>query len=200
MKAMEDLVEMLEDELKKITKKGDITPQELDSVYKVIDVLKDIETIKAMKEAGGEDGYSQRDGNRGSYNSYNSYDGMSNRGSYGPIWNQDMMPYSMNRGSYDGMSNRGSYEGMSNRMSYDGRAGRDADNDGRYSEAESYDYSGRRGRDAMGRFTSRDGRSYEYSRHSEKERMIDKLETMADVTTDPKTKRAIEQCIDKLEM
>lgn len=194
MKVMNDLYEILEDELKKIAKKADISPQELENAYKAVDIMKDIETIKAMKEAGGEGEYSQR-GGRGSYNSYDgnmsnrgSYaENMSNRGSYGPVWNQDMMPYSMN------MSNRGSYN------SYDGRAGRDADSDGRYSEDGSYEYSERRGRDARGRYTSRDGSYDGYSRHSEKERMIDKLETMADVTTDPKTKRAIEQCIDKLE-
>lgn len=191
MKVMNDLYEILEDELKKIAKKADITPQELENAYKAVDIMKDIETIKAMKEAGGEGEYSQR-GGRGSYNSYDGmsnrgfYDGnMSNRGSYGPVWNQDMMPHSMN---------------MSNNGSYDGRAGRDADSDGRYSEDGSYDnYSNARGRDARGRFTSRDGSYDGYSRHSEKERMIDKLETMADVTADPKTKRTIEQCIDKLE-
>lgn len=206
MKAMENLKEVMEDAIKKIGKKQDITPQDLEYAYKAIDILKDIETIKAMKAADFGDGeYSQR----GSYNSYEG--GNSNRGSYAnnqvshensnrgnsysPIWNQDMMtPYSMNsyRGSYEGGSNdgnsmnsyRGSYDG-----SYEGQASRE----GSYE-----DYSERRGRDAMGRFTSRDG-SYDYSRHSEKERMIDKLETMADVATDSKTKRAIEQCITKLE-
>ena len=204
MKTFEDMKEILEDQMKKITKKSDITPQELEYVYKAVDILKDMETIKAMQEHGKEEEeYSQRGGmSRNSYASYDggmsnrgSYDGgMSNRGnSYAPVWDtnsmvaQHMIPYSMN-----------SYEGMSNRGSYDGRAGRDGDSDGRYSEDGSYDYSGRRGRDAMGRFTSRDS-SYDYSRHSEKERMIDKLETMADITSDPKTKRAIEQCIDKLE-
>lgn len=215
MKVMNDLYEILEDELKKIAKKADISPQELENAYKAVDIMKDIETIKAMKEAE-QGGYSQQNSNRGSYNSYdggmsnnqgsynmsnrgsyNSYEsGMSNRGSYGPVWNQDMMPYSMNnsnRGSYDEQSNRGSYN------SYEGsyaRAGRDGDGDGQYSE----NYSGRRGRDARGRYTSRDGSYDGYSRHSEKERMIDKLETMADITSDQKTKRAIEQCIDKLEM
>ena len=207
MKVMNDLYEILEDELKKIAKKADISPQELENAYKAVDIMKDIETIKAMKEAGGEGEYSQRGGR----DSYNSYDGnmsnrgsyaenMSNRGSYGPVWNQEhVMPYSMNmsnRNSYDGQSNRGSYNSYG---SYDGRAGRDADSDGRYSEDGSYDYSERRGRDTRGRYTSRDGSYDGYSRHSEKERMIDKLETMADITTDQKTKRAIEQCIDKLE-
>ena len=167
MKSTEDLKEILEDWLKKIGKKEDITPQELEYAYKAIDILKDIETIKAMREAGySNDGQMSR-------NSYNSYDG-SYDGYYQHDWRQD--------------ASHNSYA----------RYGRDGDGDGRYSEDSSYDYSTRRGRDTMGRFTSRDS-SYDYSRHSEKELMVQKLETMADITTDPKTKRAIEQCITKLE-
>lgn len=205
MKAYEDLKEILEDQIKKISKKGDISVQELDNAYKAVDILKDMETIKAMQEAG----YSQDSGNsyRNSYNSYDGgYSGNNSNNSYGPIWNQnqDMMrPYPMRRMSRDGMSNDGSYNsygGSYNRSydnshnsyegsynSYDGRAGRDADSDGRYSErGGSYEYSN-------------DYSRRRYSRHSEKERMIDKLETMADVASDTKTKMAIEQCITKLE-
>lgn len=213
MKALEDLKEMLEDQLKKITKKGDITPQELDSAYKAVDVLKDIDDLmqNEQQSQGGMGGQSQR-GGRG-MNSNNSYDGSygnSNNSyapmSYGPIWNRpDMMmaPYSMEnsrRGSYDG-----SYDGGNSRA---GRRGRDGDGDGQYSEdGGSYDYSsdysGRRGRNQRtGRYMSRDGGSYEsreYSRHSAKERMIDKLETMMDITTNEKDRMAIMQCIDKLE-
>lgn len=108
MRVLEDMCEILEDELKEITKKGDISPTELDSVYKSVDILKDIETIKAMKNEFGN--------SYASYNSYNSYDG-----SYTPY-------------SYEGNSNRGG-EGMSNaRRGRDGdgdgqyseRRGRDA--------------------------------------------------------------------------
>ena len=94
MHALKELREMLEDEVKKIVKKGDINQSELETVYKVIDVIKDIDTIKAMEEAGGEDGYSERYmrnsyGGRGSGNyrdggsSYDgsSYDGYSDEGS-----------------------------------------------------------------------------------------------------------------------
>lgn len=192
MKMMDDLKEVLEDELKKITKKGEINPQELDGAYKAIDIIKDIATIKAMeKEYPSEGGYSQMNNSYGMSNDYsrNSYNDGGR--SYGPMWNRDTaMGHSMRDNSYD--------------YSNDGRRGRDGDSDGRYSE----DYSGRRGRDARGRYTSREGSyessydgSYErgYSRHSEKERMIDKLETMADVASDTQTKRAIEQCIEKLE-
>lgn len=173
MKAMEELKEMLEEELKKITKKGDITPTELENAYKAVDILKDIETIKAMQEAGGEDGgYSMRG---------NSY----------------MMPYmySMDDMSYN-MSHRGSYDGMSHNSygSY-ARAGRDGDGDGRYSEDGSY----RRGRDARGRYTSRDG-SYEtgYSRHDKKE-MMQNLQMMMQQAGSEKERKAIRDCIEELE-
>ena len=99
-----------------------------------------------------------------------------------PSWNSPQQP------NNDGMSN-------------DGRRGRDADNDGRYSEESSY----RRGRDAMGRFTSRDGGSYEnsnryYSRqHSTKEKMLAKLEDMADYAKTSRERETIMKVIDKLD-
>lgn len=106
-----DICEMLEDELKEIVKKGDISPNELERVYRAVDIIKDIKTIEAMEEGG----YSNEGGN-------------SNRG------------YSYRGGSYDG-SYDGSYEGgNSNRMgrgSYDEgsyRRGRDAR--GRYTSRE----------------------------------------------------------------
>ena len=40
MKALYDLKEILEDEVKNMTKKGDITPQELENAYKIADILK----------------------------------------------------------------------------------------------------------------------------------------------------------------
>ena len=78
-----------------------------------------------------------------------------------------------------------------------------------YSEANSYGYSEhqsyRRGRDARtGRYVSRDRGSYDdysrgYSRHTEKERMIEKLEDMMEDAVSEKEKRAIQRCIDQLE-
>ena len=210
MKAMEELKELLEDELKKIAKKGDISPTELDSVYKAVDVIKDIATIKAMesaeKEQGSEEGQSNRgqsmamDGNSGHMPWYPYMDG--------PIWNRSMETSnrgSYNRGSYErGESNDGdsytSYEGTSNA----GRQGRDGDGDGKYSEEGSY----RRGRDRMGRYTSRDGGSYEtgvsgayrgYSRHTAKERMIGKLESMLEDAQTERERMAIRECLEELE-
>ena len=111
-KLYEDLTEMLQDQMKKIAKKSDITPQELDNVYKAIDVLKDIETIKAMKEAGEEggeqshdgysqEGYSTRRGVKGTGRGRYSNDGYSQ---HYPIYPPMM---------FDGVSNEGSYAGNS---------------------------------------------------------------------------------------
>ena len=209
MKALEDLKELLVDQIKRVTKKGDITPNELESMYKSVDIIKDISTIEAMEKAEKEEEeYAKDRYSRGRYSREGSYDGNSMRGSYNGN--------SMRGGSYEGnmmsndMGNSQRYLPPYPMYSYapvwntpqqqnDGRRGRDADSDGRYSEDSSY----RRGRDAMGRFTSRDG-SYEnsnrYSRHSVvKDRMIAKLEDMADDATTSRERNTIMQCIDKLD-
>ena len=213
MKAMEELKELLEEELKKIAKKGDITPTELESVYKAVDVIKDIATIKAMEGSSDEDTKQQYM----KYKDYSQDDGHSERMMWypymdGPVWNQNRS-MTGNHGSsyaYDNMSNRGSYDGDGSNdggsyNAYDGasnaRRGRDGDGDGQYSE--------RRGRDRMGRFTSRDGGSYEssngsyayrgYSRHTAKERMMGKLESMLEDAQTEKERMAIRQCLEELE-
>ena len=151
MRELMDMKEVLTDQVKKISRKGDaISPQELDNAYKAVDIIKDIETIYAMKKAE-EEGYSNAD----------EYSGRS--------YNYSQDPYSYD-GSYDGRSyaSYNSYE-----RSMDGRRGMDGDGDGRYSE--------RRGRDAMGRFTSREGnsnRSYGYSGHEDKEQMKRQIQEM----------------------
>ncbi len=111
MKVLYDIQDMLEDELKKIAKKEEISTNDLDNIYKMVDIVKDVTTVEAMKSGGYSQESSRRsyDGSYGRGGSYNSYEG-----SYG-------------RGSYDG-----SYDG-----SY-GRRGRDGDGDGRYSEEGSY--------------------------------------------------------------
>lgn len=73
MNTLYDLKEMLDDQLKRITKKGDISPTELDNAYKAVDIIKDIETIDAMKNA--DYGYSQ-----GYPMSYNDGHSMNYRG------------------------------------------------------------------------------------------------------------------------
>ena len=184
MKSIENMTEVLDDELKKIAKKGDaITPQELDNAYKAMKTIYYGEVVKAMHEAEEErkqemKGYSQ---NRGY--GYNSM-----RMPYMGAHEYSMeMGNSMNRGSYAGggyannsYADGRSYDGSYDNMNRDGgqsqaRAGRDGDGDGRYSEGGSYDNSYRRGRDAMGRYTSRDGG---YSGHEDKEQMKRQIQEM----------------------
>lgn len=158
MKELHEMKEVLMDQVKKISMKGDaISPQELDNAYKAVDIIKDITTIEAMKKA------EEREMDEG-----RSYDY-----SYG----NSMRPYfhMYPRGSYEG-SYENSYGYDSSRDYSGARRGRDGDGDGRYSE----DYSGRRGRDPQtGRYVSRDG-SYEYSGHKEmtKEQMQRQIQEM----------------------
>ena len=123
MHVLGELNDLLEEQVEKIVKKGDITPTELDNVYKAVKTMNNIETIYAMQEYG-----QSNDG------SYNSYDRGSYRGSYG----------------YEGggMSNRGSYNSYDGRRGRDGdsdgrysednsyRRGRDAM--GRYTSRDGY--------------------------------------------------------------
>lgn len=76
MRVLFDIQDMLEDELKKISKKDDITSSDLDNVYKIVDIVKDISTIEAMKNAD-QNGYS-RDYSMDYGNSY-TRDGYSER-------------------------------------------------------------------------------------------------------------------------
>ena len=50
-KHYEAVKEILEDQIKKIVKKNDITPQELDNLYKASAIVLDFETKEAMKKA-----------------------------------------------------------------------------------------------------------------------------------------------------
>ena len=218
MKLYEDLTEMLQDQMKKIAKKSDITPQELDNVYKAIDVLKDIETIKAMKEAGEEggeqlhdgysqEGYSTRRGvkgtGRGRYSNdgYSQhypiyppmmFDGISNEGSYAgnsyaPVWNQNRNTEMHTSNNQGGNSNADGMHSNNQSMDYSNNS---------YDYGNRDDYSNRRGRDARtGRYVSRDRG---YSRAAEKEHMLDRLEDMLDDASSERERRALEQCIERI--
>lgn len=243
-KHYEAVKEILEDQIKKIAKKGDISPQELDSLYKASAVVLDFETKEAMKKAEQGQGGQSQDGGQSNRGSYNSYD-MSNRGSYnrgsyeggnsnhypwfmtpyrsfdnsgnsyGPIWNRGEEPYMGNHPMSQEMSNerggnsrdrgRSNERGMSRESyanAYDGAydGSYEGSYDGSYdgSMDASNDYSGRRGRDARtGRYVSRDSRGY--SRAMDKQRMIGKLEDMMDDAPSEKERKALQQCVDKLE-
>ena len=231
-KQYEAFKDILEDQIKQIVKKGDISPTELENVYRASAIVLDFETRDAMKKAEEKQGQSQQGANapNGGYSGNRSYGSYNMRGensnhypwymyygdgtydmggnSYGPVWNKEhekMMHEMSNDGrSYErgqnsrDYSNRGSYnrEQMS-RDSYDGAY--DGAYDGSYDGAydASNDSSYRRGRDQRtGRYVSRDRG---YSRAMDKERMIGKLEDMMDDAPTEKERRALQQCVDKLE-
>ena len=199
-KHYEALKEILDDQIKKIVKKGDITPQELDSLYKASAIVLDLETEKAMKQAehgqmGGQSQDYSRRMSRGSYergqsNHYPWFMYQNDAGnSYAPVWNQGMEDKSM----HEVHSNDNSYDHTYD-AAYDGAY--DGSYDGSYDS--SNDYSGRRGRDARtGRYVSRDIGGY--SRAMDKQRMIGKLEDMMDDAPSEKERRALQQCVTKLE-
>lgn len=219
-KNYEAIKEILDDQIKKIVKKGDISPQELESLYKASAVVLDLETREAMKQAG--EGQSHNSYEQGGSNDGRSYEGQNsnhypyyrmfygngsnaNNGgnsgnSYGPVWNQEMREHEMSRdGRMSRENSRNDGRGNS-RESYDGAY--DGAYDGSYEGAYDGAYDGaynsyRRGRDARtGRYVSRDSG---YSRAMDKERMIGKLEDMMDDAPSEKERRALQQCVDKLE-
>lgn len=111
---------MLEKELGQIADKRELTSNNLEIMDKVVDIIKDIETICAMREAG-EEGYSEM-------MPYYMYD--------------DGSSYARGRGRYakrDSMGRYSSEGGYSGRGSYDGGS---YDYRGSY---DSYERGGRRG-------------------------------------------------------
>jgi len=103
MKVYYDIKDMLEKELEQIADKRELTSNNLEIMDKMVDIIKDIETICAMKEAS-EEGYSEM-------MPYYMYDdGM------------DGTSYARGRGRYakrDSMGRYSSESGYSNRGSYD---------------------------------------------------------------------------------
>lgn len=104
-----DIQEMLEDELKKICKQttDSLSSQDVEDIYKMVDILKDISTIEAMEQAGFE-GYS-RDYSNDWPMPRNAYDGGS---SYRGRSRDSMGRYSSRGSSYDGYSRHGGKEDM----------------------------------------------------------------------------------------
>lgn len=115
MRVLWDIQDMLEDELKQISKKEEISSSDLDNIYKMVDVVKDITTVDAMKKAEQE-GYSRdyaRDYSRGYSEDYaNAYGSYARRGRDGDgdgRYSEDSS-YRRGRGSYDGYSRHGKEE------------------------------------------------------------------------------------------
>lgn len=99
MEALYELKDLLCDQVEEIVQKNDITPTELDRVYKVVDVIKDICTIDAMENAEYDD-YSM--------DSYESY-ARGGRGGSRASGRSNASYRSSRRSMEGGGSNRGSY-------------------------------------------------------------------------------------------
>lgn len=109
MKVYEQIKEMLCDELEEIAKKKELTSSNLEVIDKAVDVIKDIDTITAMQEAGySNDGYSGYPYMwEGSYEGGGSYARGRGRGA-----NRD------SRGRYSSDYSRDSYDGYSRNEGY----------------------------------------------------------------------------------
>lgn len=80
-----DVKELLHKEISKIVEKGSLTPQELDNLYKAIDVLKDICEISSMEGDDGrysERGYSMWGPNHDRYYDIHAYRNRDSMGRY----------------------------------------------------------------------------------------------------------------------
>lgn len=131
MKVYYDIKDMLEKELEQIADKRELTSNNLEITGKMVDIIKDIETICAMKEAS-EEGYSEmmpyymydygmggtsyargrgRYAKRDSMGRYSSESGYSNRGSY-DSYNRGGSYDSYTRGGRGGYSREDSREHM----------------------------------------------------------------------------------------
>lgn len=139
MDNMKDLKSMLELQVNQIVAKGDINPQDLEMLDKAVDIIKDIETICAMRKAEEESGYSQR--------GYSYAAGMGNAdGGYSGHWYDPAY-----HGGYNYYTNGGTHtDGMSygktpSRMMYR----QDRDMGGRYSSGSRRGYSRDEAKDHM---------------------------------------------------
>lgn len=99
MDSLYRLKDLLCDEVEEIVAKNDITPTELDRVYKVVDVIKDIVTIDAMENAGED--FDEEGSYRGGYGIRGNNYSRANRGGYS------------GRRGYSRVGRGGSYRGMS---------------------------------------------------------------------------------------
>lgn len=196
----ENLRDMLEREVTDIEKKGDLTEQSLDNLYKLTAALKVVDRC-IDREEGGQYGMGNNSNMRGGYsgNRGNSYDGIAGAEHYGMSNGMSTMwptPYELrqkemspNERIREGMRREGIYDNSMDGNSY-ARRGRDGDSDGRYNE--SHDNF----RDNQSRDTY--GDSYGYSRDASRKKMVQKLETLMDDTMSENERKAIQDCINKI--
>lgn len=169
----ENLRDMLEKEVTGIEKKGELDPQGLDNLYKLMTALK--VTDKCIEREQGGESF----GNRRSYGSYGSYDSYDSYGGYGNANANGMSNARRGRdGDGDGRYNE-SRESMESRES---RESRDNFRNRSYRGRESYE-------NAYG---------YGYSRDNSRKKMVEKLTTLMDDTLSEQERTAIMDCIEKI--
>lgn len=95
-KTLEHTKEVIKDELKKLIKKGELTPSEMDTVFKAVDAIKDICELC----------HEDPDGNYSM-----GYQGYSGTQSYGQHWTRD--PYAQARSPVTGRYISNGYSGHS---------------------------------------------------------------------------------------
>lgn len=109
MRTLFDIQDKMEDELKSICRKDEMTSVDLDNIYKIVDIIKDITTVDAMHKAE-QDGYSgayMRDYSRGWDADYSYARGRDSRGRY---TSRDGSYENSNRGRSYGYSGHGNDE------------------------------------------------------------------------------------------
>lgn len=111
MKILYNINDKFEEELKKLCNKEELTMAEVDAVYKMVDVIKDIATIEAMRNAemnGYSEAYAGGNSNaRGRSNEYaGAYDSYArNRDSMGRYTSRDSMGSNYSRHDKEEMIN-----------------------------------------------------------------------------------------------
>lgn len=132
MKILYTVEDRMEDELKEICKHPELSPSDVDMIYKMVDILKDTATYEAMKQSGyslansyENPGMSYAGGRGGNSNR----GGMSYENSYGNSYGNSYDDYSFARGRDSmgrftsregGNSNRGGYSGHDKTSMIDG--------------------------------------------------------------------------------
>lgn len=87
MRELYDIQDIMYEELKEICKKDEITSTDLETTYKIVDILKDIVTIDAMHKADREKQSNNWD------DDYSYSRGRDNRGHYGRSSKDDMIDH-----------------------------------------------------------------------------------------------------------
>lgn len=89
-----DLCDILKKNVREVVSKGDIAPNEIEPMYKIVDIIKDIKTIEAMEDVGYSNAAPYIDGmDRGMSMRGNSYENSYRRGrdSMGRYTSRDSM-------------------------------------------------------------------------------------------------------------